>query len=184
MLQDAVPSANVFLADAGADRLFADALLLVLRVSRLDARDHSGGGCHQPIRLRCASSSGSPTGVKHTVRTLRYNIILHLFQVFIIQITWRLLILLFFIIIEGIVASARKEELDYSSKLNPESISVPDSAIPESPDEIKTAPAAQQQTEEVAPPVPIILAATNITSKATTGNLQLFYSVGPFGPAK
>jgi hypothetical protein len=67
-----------------------------------------------------------------------------------------------------------KEESDYSSKLNAESISVPDSAIPESPDEIKTAPAAQQQTEEVAPPVPIMLAATNITSKATTGKFRQF----------
>lgn len=70
-----------------------------------------------------------------------------------------------------------KEELDYSSsKLNAESISVPDSAIPESPDEIKTAPAAQQQTEEVAPPVPIMLAATNITSKATTGKFLSYVS--------
>ena len=72
LLQNAVPSANVLLADAGADRLFADALLLVLRVTRLDARDHSGGGCHQPVRLRRAPSSGSPAGVQHAVRTLRY----------------------------------------------------------------------------------------------------------------
>jgi hypothetical protein len=159
-LQDVVPSANVLLADAGADRLFADALLLILRVTRLDARDHSGGGCHQPVRLRRASSSGSPTGVQHAVRTLRY-IICPPYVCAICPTT---------IFSEGNVASARmKEEVDYSNKLNAESISVPDSAIPESPDEIKTAPAAQQQTEEVAPPVPIMLAATNITSKATTG---------------
>jgi hypothetical protein len=159
-----VPSANVLLADAGADRLFADALLLVLRVTRLDARDHSGGGCHQPVRLRCASSSGSPTGVQHAVRTLRYIFIDPIFTLFFLTTIYRPLL-------EGNVASAKmkEESANYSSKLIAESISVPDSAIPESPDEIKTAPAAQQQTEEVAPPVPIMLAATNITSKATTG---------------
>ncbi|XP_059469519.1 beta-1,3-galactosyltransferase 5 [Neocloeon triangulifer] len=75
---------------------------------------------------------------------------------------------------EAISQSARKEEpseLVPDAKLNQlESISIPESAIPESPDEAKTAP-IQQPQEEVAPPV-VIVAATNITSKATTEELE------------
>jgi len=71
--QNVLPRANVLLADAGPHGLLADALLLFLRVSRLDAGNLSGGGAVQPVRPRRASGL-PPTGAQPAVLSLRYEI--------------------------------------------------------------------------------------------------------------